>query len=381
VTEPSTSAAVPEPRDPVSGRDRLLAFWSWARFPAAVFVLTRASVLAVIGFSHLMDPRMRGGVLQPPVVLNALCLWDCGWYTGVADDGYATPRHAAFFPLFPLAGRALRSLFGLDTRHALVLVANVAGLLALLAVYRVFLRLSASEREARTGLLLFAFWPFSFFQAAGYTESSMVLFTALAVLLALRSQHLLSGAALGLAALTRHLSLAAGLALLAIHIQQRGIHPRRLVLDRRFIGLLLPLAFLGVHLWYLGSKFGDPFIFFTVRTGDWAPHGIWDYFRWDWWPEETIYVALFPVPLAGALLLLRRREWWPLAAFALSFMAVVSSVGLTGLGRFPASCWPVFLGLGAVLARRPSLEGPAIGACAMLQGMCVYLYSHSFPIN
>jgi hypothetical protein len=59
------------------------------------------------------------------------------------------------------------------------------------------------EGAARWALTLFGVYPFAFFQAAGYPESLMIFFSALAILLAQREDHIWAGVALGLGVLAR----------------------------------------------------------------------------------------------------------------------------------------------------------------------------------
>jgi Gpi18-like mannosyltransferase len=158
---------------------------------------------------------------------------------------------------------------------ALLAVANIAGLGALLVIDRVFVRL-AGEEAARCSLMLLAAYPFAFFQAAGYPESLMIFFSALAILLALQGNHLWAGFALGLGVLTRHVTLFAGASLLAAQIRQRGIHPRRLLLNRSILGLLLPWLFLILYCLYQYIVFGNPLAFVAAR--DQPPWG-----SMAWW--------------------------------------------------------------------------------------------------
>jgi hypothetical protein len=63
--------------------------------------------------------------------------WDGGYYTAIARDGYpahvpSIGGHAAqsvlgFFPLYPLVIRAVSTASGLSINAAAILVANVAG--------------------------------------------------------------------------------------------------------------------------------------------------------------------------------------------------------------------------------------------------------------
>ncbi|MBN1206594.1 MAG: hypothetical protein JXB05_17045 [Myxococcaceae bacterium] len=358
----------------------------WAAFPVATFLFTRAAILAFTSWSLRMDPQLHfeGPPLLQVPSLGGLCRWDCLYYTHIALEGYREPFWTNFFPLFPLLGKGLSLLTGLSVPFSLVLLANLAGLGALLAVYRVFLE-TEGEEVARAGLILFAAFPFAFFQAAGYPESLMVLTSALAVFLALRGRHVAAGAILGLGVLARHLTIVAGLSLLAAQVRERGLHPRRFLLHPAFLGLLLPFGLASLYLLYLHLTRGEPFAWWTHRAEGWgelAWFGLGDLARGKEPPLEiSLYLLFSLVPGVGTALLLREPRWRVLAAFALGLMLTVWTVGLAGLGRYSASCWPAFLPLGAWLARRPLLLLPAVCASALLQGLFLYLFAHWSNIN
>ena len=227
--------------------------WGWAAFPVWTFLFTRAAILAFTSWSLRMDPRLHfeGPPLLDVPSLGGLCRWDCLYYTHIALEGYREPFWTNFFPLFPLLGKGLSLVTGLSVPHALVVLGNLAGLGALLAVYRVFLE-TEGEEVARAGLILFASFPFAFFQAAGYPESLMVLTSAGAMLLAMRGRHVAAGGVLGLGVLARHLTIVAGLSLLAAQVRERGLHPRRFLLHRPFLGLVLPFGCASLYMLYLG---------------------------------------------------------------------------------------------------------------------------------
>src|SRR5262249_53623529 len=142
--------------------------------------------------------------------------------------------------------------------------ANLASLLSYFVVFAIFRRLGTTL-AAKWGLLLFAAYPFAFFQSAGYAESFMVLFSALAILLALKGRHLWAGVALGFGVLARHLSLFAGAALFFAQVRERGFHPRKLLASPSILGLLLPLVPPLAFIWFVGRRFGDPLIFWHAR--------------------------------------------------------------------------------------------------------------------
>ncbi|MFM7170210.1 MAG: hypothetical protein ACKOYH_05045 [Cyanobium sp.] len=73
---------------------------------------------------------------------QSLCRLDCLWYAGIAEKGYqpAIPpltfmemRNWAFFPLFPIAIRAMASVFSLRYESAAILTSKLFFLLAIYA--------------------------------------------------------------------------------------------------------------------------------------------------------------------------------------------------------------------------------------------------------
>lgn len=372
-----------ESQPPATAWSRLRALGAQVAFPVGLFLFSRLALLLIARVSLALDDRLHRPPFRQagPVGLEAFCRWDCGWYAEIAQQGYVRPQATNFFPLLPLLGRLVREVTGLSTEVSLVVVANVAGLLALVVLHRLF-RALEGEDAARTSLLLFTAYPFAFFHSAGYPESWMVFLSALAVALSLRGRHWGAALTLGLAGLARHLSLVAGLALFFQQLRSRGGGVRALW-HRDLLALLLPPLLTSLYFLFLWRTFGDPQLWWKVRAtgwdGAWAGLGAW--LRGTYAPEVSLYVAISFIPGAGALLLVRHRRWWPLATFAIPLMLVLWTVGLMGLGRYSAAVWPAFLPLGAWLSRHPALRGPVVLGCALFQGMLVFLFVHSYPIN
>lgn len=352
--------------------------------PLLVFAFSRAAILAVTGWSLTIDPRLHrpGGPLAVPAI-EGLCRWDCGWFVRIAADGYLERHFSNFFPLFPLLGRATHALTGLPLEWALVLWGNLLGLVGLLLVYRVFRALHGDE-VALTGITLLAAWPFSFFHAAGYPESLMLAATAGAVWAAMSGRHLTAGGLLGLGILGRHLTVLGGGALLVAQWLERGPSPRRVLVHRAALGLVLPFALAGLYALFLHHRFGDPLAFLSAREEGWgeaAWYGVHSLLRGTFEPQIYLYVGLSLLPGAGAFLLLFDRRHWILAGYALPLMLALWAVGLMGLGRYTQAVWPAFLPFALWLQPRPQWRMPVVLALALLQGMFLYLHVHSYPIN
>ncbi|WP_239014380.1 mannosyltransferase family protein [Archangium violaceum] len=92
--------------------------------------------------------------------------WDSSWYMRIAQEGYqyvpGAQSSVAFFPLYPLAIRAVEQL-GPNVYQAGVLVTLLCGPLALLLFSRwARLRVKDETTALQAGLLL-ALYPFTFF--------------------------------------------------------------------------------------------------------------------------------------------------------------------------------------------------------------------------
>lgn len=370
----------------------MLSRWSWARFPILLFIGSRGALLVFSSFANRLPAGLLfqeelaaplGDGLRRMTALQGLCRWDCGWFEKIARDGYQQFNDSNFWPLYPLLARGLSAVTGMNIQVSLIVLANLASLLALLVIFRIFRDLEGEE-PARAALMLFVAYPFAFFQAAAYPESLLIFFTALSILLALRGHHLAAGAALGMGVLARHLTIVFGGALLTAQVNQRGIHPRKLLWHPAVLGLALPFALGGIYLLFLRSRFGDPFAFWVARERGWGESawwGLWHTLKTDG-PEvrHWTYLLFSLVPGAGAVMLATRRRWAELAASALCLMLLLYAVGAEALGRYSASCWPAFLPLGVWLAKRPALQGPLLAGLALFQGLFFYLFIHQFAI-
>src|SRR3954453_3411765 len=370
------------------GSDERVQRWRWAAFPFTLWAVTRVAVLGFGSLSMTFVPDL----VQPAgpdreyllrhTSIEGLCRWDCSFFKELANHGYVHVGYTNFFPLYPLLVRVLHEVTGLHIDLCLILVPNLAALGGLLVLYRLVTCLE-DESAARWTLLLFISFPFAFFQAMAYPESLMVLFTALAVYLALRGRHIWAGVALGVGVLARHLSFFAGGSLLVAQLKQRP-SVRRFLLSPGLLGLLIPWLFLGAYCAYQYVRFGNAFAFVRLRDN-------WGTMAWgggtDWWrsgpsPNAVMgsYVVFALPSVAAAIASVFRRKWWELAGFSVPMLLVLFHSGIWGMGRYTASCWAAFVPLGGWLSRRPLLQTPVVTSFALLQGMMFYLVQHQFSI-
>ncbi len=254
------------------------------RYCALVFLGLRllTFVIGVVAVSVIppIDPvGVPGWPAHPipdPGWHNLFTAWerfDALWFLRIADGGYrGGDGSAAFFPLYPLAIRAVSWVLLGRPFAASVLVSNASFLAALVMTYRLT-ALELDERRARTTVVLLAFFPTSYFFLMPYSEPLFLLLVVSAFWAARRERWLLAGACGALAALTRSVGivLAPALAIEAWHRRTEG--------GRAWPGLLAAGATAGGTLAYLAwwqARTGDLLAPFSKQQ-DWQRE-----FSWPW---------------------------------------------------------------------------------------------------
>jgi hypothetical protein len=224
-------------------------------------------VLAPSGHRDFFDSPGR------PTFAAAFANWDGKWYAGIARDGYAyhpdRMSNVAFFPAYPLLGRAVARATGLSPEVALVVVSNVClvAALALLADYA-RRRFPGEPDVPGYAVAALALCPIGVFFRAAYTESLFVLIALLVLYGVQRRWPILLLALLaGLATATR----AAGLALalpVAAAVWERVPTARGRAVTLAWAG---PLAGWGLAAFmaYQWAAFGDPFAYSQTQK-HWA---------------------------------------------------------------------------------------------------------------
>lgn len=303
------------------------ARWLWASLLA--FGLTRLGIALVAYLAQVLisDSTPPPYHLRPPdnLLLDVLgSRWDTGFYLSIAEEGYKYRGvqfpSVAFFPLLPLAIRAVAALVG-DTMVAGLLIANLALLGATMLLYRLAdAEWGAAVAERAIWYLLI--FPASFFGSAIYSES-LFLLTAIGALYLARRGYWESAGLLGLlAALSRLVGLIVAPMLLAEWWMQRRRGERRAPLAALLAPAAVPIG-TAAYMLYLQRMFGDPLAFMHASAA------------WQRQPQS-------PLAMIGELLR-RPAEGWGAALLA---------------GRLPLDGWidlafvALFAGLGLVLLRQ-----------------------------
>jgi hypothetical protein len=186
--------------------------WPWWVQVAAVYVAARI-VSACIFMAAALHQGVNPWFPAKPDYWNFINIWDARWYGEVVANGYPAELPVdsagnvqenawAFYPVFPLLGRALSAATGLVPAVSLTLIAMLAGLGASFVVYALF-RHRAAHGPALWGVAFFAAFPVSAVLQVPYAESLNLLLLSSALLLVLRRHYLAAIPVVLLMALSR----------------------------------------------------------------------------------------------------------------------------------------------------------------------------------
>ena len=237
------------------------------------WVVARVLVAGALVVAHLSVRSARPGnptALQR--VHDGLLGWDAGWYRSIADHGYAVAGRQSlrFFPLFPLLGRALGHVPGLGTGPALVLVANAASLAAMAGLLLLVRHDLGGTRWGDSGLAgrsvwLLALAPPAYALVLGYADAVLLL-CAVVVFLGIRTDRWWWAAAAGLAAGAVR---PVGVLLLVPVAAELWTRRHRLAGPRiggaGVAALVAPIIGAGAYLVWVGHRFADAWLPFTVQ--------------------------------------------------------------------------------------------------------------------
>ena len=200
-------------------------------------------------------------------VHQGLLSWDAGWYRSIAAHGYAVAGRQSlrFFPLFPMLGRYLGHLPGLDIGAALVVVANVASLLALAALLLLVRHDLGDAALARRSVWLLALAPSAYSMVLAYSDA-LLLLCSVVTFLGIRTGRWWWAAAAGLAAgAVRPVGV---LLVLPVALELWSRRDSLTSPGRRIAGaaaLVAPAVGAGGFLLWVGRAFGDAWLPLTVQ--------------------------------------------------------------------------------------------------------------------
>lgn len=340
------------------------------------WALTRLLVLASLVFAHRIADTI--GNPRPAVAQHlhrGLLGWDAERYYQIADYGYALlPKiELRFFPLVPLLTRALDWVLPGKVGVALLVQSNLFALLLGCLVYRLVVLEKGDAELGQMATWLVFVTPAAFVLAWGYTEA---LWGCLCVglFLAMRSERWWAAAAVGvLVGLTRPTA-----PLLCLPLLIEVVRRRRFRVDG-LAALASPLVGVGLYLWWVGARFGDPFFPYTVQQGRQFRGSLTDPVRpllraaGDAFSDGNGIAGLrvfWAVLLIGLVVVAFRNLPVSYGAFALvTLLVALGTQRLGSFERYGFSAFPVVLAAAVVAQRRRTWAFPGmvgLGAASLL---------------
>jgi Dolichyl-phosphate-mannose-protein mannosyltransferase len=326
---------------------------SWLPYCWAILIFSCSRAVVALGlvFSQKYLAIGRADVWSAgPTWYHQLLQWDSEWYFKIVTEGYryngdpTIQQNIVFYPLYPMLARGLVTISGLTPADALLLVSNVAGLFAVVVLFKL-VREEFGDQLALSTITLLSFFPASVLLSAGYTEP-LALLLIVSFFLVVKRKHYLPAALLaGLALSTR----STGIVLLPVLLWEMWRNRD----EKPFLVALVPcilLATSGIWLFmiYLWSSFGTPFAFSDGQTA----------FHQGTILATRLIAALEFEPFTRMML----DDWnpWGQASWFTLLFVVLIAVGWSGL----PSTWTLFV-MGVLLLPYLTLSGGPAGFVSM----------------
>jgi hypothetical protein len=380
-----------------------LLVWVFGLLALAVFG-RKTSVFSSMDPWHLTAP-FRSAAAN--FALAPAARWDSAWYLQIAHSGYVSKASSAFFPLYPLLIHLGALVFG----SALIVGMLISAAAMSVALYLLYLlaRLDLTDAQARSTVMLVAFFPTSFFLSAVYTEALFLMLSVGAIYAARLNRWTWAGVLGGLACATRSGGVLILLALVLLYLygprpgtigdSGRWWRPRHAV-SRSVLWLALVPAGLLAYMGYLevahhaplapfqaeavwGRQFAGPLGGLVKAlaaapgdlrlglTGRAVVVGAADPISW---PTHNLLDLMFVAFAVAGLALAWRRVPPAYLLYALALLAQALSYPtvqepLVSFSRYLLAMFPLFMGWGAWLGERHRCSRRVIcGSAVLLAG-------------
>jgi hypothetical protein len=238
------------------------------------WIVARILVVGALELArYLVDQLHLTGIEQAS---QGLFAWDGAFYRSIAEHGYGSVPRAGlrFFPGYPLVGRWVGTIFLGHTAVGLLVVASVAALGAGALLHRLTLRETGDVGAAHRAAWYVAVIPAGMAYVLGYAEA-LLLLCAVGMFLALRSRRWLVAVPFGVVAgLTRPVGLMLFVPALVEVTRDRWERDRPEASRSRVGGrewgarlaaVAAPIIGTGVYLAWVGARYDDPMLPFSVQ--------------------------------------------------------------------------------------------------------------------
>lgn len=350
----------------VEGLIFVIAMWLLSRLVIVIAMQLLAPVSPISPVTHSGTlPLDYTPDFVPQSSWNLFAHWDGAWYRKIATLGYDYAQDGkyhsiAFFPLFPLAIRAVMSL-GLPSQVAGTLVNNLALLGALWLLYG-WAQEHYGDSVARWATAVLAWCPFSLYGTVVYSEGLFLLVTTAALRSFDQGQYAKAAVWGTLATATR----STGVALLPAFLIVAWKEKRPTI---AYIASFAAMAGLLLFSLYCAIDFADPLAFVHVQQAWKSQHPSWlrvliNALKLD--KENLLRVITF---WGGGYLLWYLRAKLPPVALAYGFCSlgiILATGSLSSVSRYVYGIVSIALALGWLFARHPRWGYLSLGLFAVI---------------
>lgn len=370
-------------------------FWA-----VSIFLCSRAVVALGLVFSQKYLPVATDVWSAGASWYHQLLQWDSEWYFRIATEGYryngdpTLPQSIVFYPLYPMLARGLAEISGLTASNALLVVSNIAGLLAVVFLFKL-VREEFGDHLALATTALLSFFPTSVLLSAAYTEP-LELLLIVWFFLALKRKHYLPAALLAGFAIAER---STGIVLLPVLLWEMWINRDQ----KPFFPVVIPYVLVATSgLWlfmiYLWYAFGDPLAFSeaqaafhqgtTLATRMIAALKLEPFTRmilndWNPWGLDSWFTLLFIVLIVVGWF--RLRSSWALFATGVLLLPYLTlsggPAGFVSMARFNLVSFPLFVVLAGAGLRAKWLLVGVIGLFSAFLFMSAALFARRIWIG
>jgi hypothetical protein len=364
----------------------------------SIYLCSRLVVLLAIDVAGIYLPLWKPDVWQSGSRwYDHLLRWDSQWYAGIAEHGYrysgvptGDPQPVVFYPLYPLLARFVADITGLSPTVALLVVANVAAVLAVLLLFR-FVRRHSGDDVALLAVAVLAFYPGSLFLSAGYSEALALLLILCCFTLLDDRRYFAASVAAGLVLATRSV----GVALLPVIVWELWLGfraDRKRLVVYALACMAIASAGLLFYMLYLDLAFGHPFAFAEAQAafnGDTslasrsiAALTLQPFLRWrfsDFSPaglDQWFFILLLVLTVSGWGRLSPSLALFSFGALLAPYLTLSGGPsGFTSMTRFGVLAFPAFIVLAEYCRRSLWLSIAAIGLFAAVLALYSALFA------
>lgn len=359
--------------------------------------------------------RGLGSIVDDLGVVGGWCRFDCGWYIGIARDGYSyvpgQQSNVAFFPVYPLLARGVNGVIN-DVPLSLIIVSWISGFSAIVA-FAAWCSGRLDRRIATWAVASLLLYPYGFYLlGAGYGDGLFLALVVCTFLLLERNQLVLASVFGALAGATRSIGIVVFISLVLVLIDRRGGMPAResgsgglarigipaaislRVLRARDSVLLI--ALLGPIGWslFLDDRFGDGFAYVTVQEAWVQKQGPRTWLKVelfsqifhgappDYWVGRLIQAFLILV-LLSLLPLVAKKLGPGYAAYSAGvlLLAALGTKDFQSMGRYALAAFPVFALVGIELSSRRRLGVIVLIAGAVFLGAGAFGFGRGWYLS